>query len=119
MTSSSTRSSTNLLENSIRYAGDGVTVRIRARRVDDRIVRLVVEDAGPGVPDGELEAIFEKFWRSASSPVRGRRGTGVGLTVVRRLAEQMGGRASARRSELGGLAIDVDLPIASVEIEST
>jgi signal transduction histidine kinase len=71
-----------------------------------------VEDSGPGVPDAELGRLFEKFYRVPGRAGGSRVGTGVGLAVVRGLTEAMGGSVTARRSELGGLAIDVLLPVA-------
>jgi two-component system sensor histidine kinase KdpD len=103
---------TNVLENAAKYVPQGEQVRIRATQSDDTI-RLTVEDSGSGVPAEALPRLFEKFYRVQGRTTRSRPGTGVGLAVVRGLAEAMGGRVAARRSELGGLAIDVDLPVAS------
>jgi two-component system sensor histidine kinase KdpD len=99
----------NLLENAVRH-GAGGQVRVSAGRALDGVVRLTVEDAGPGVPDELLPRIFDRFFRA-----RGQRsGSGIGLAVVRGFVEAMGGRATARRSELGGLAVDLDLPAAAM-----
>ena len=80
-------------------------------------VRLTVEDAGPGVPEENLARIFDKFYRVPGVAGGSRSGTGIGLAVVRGLVEAMGGQVAARRSELGGLAIDIDLPVASAPSE--
>jgi two-component system sensor histidine kinase BaeS len=72
-----------------------------------------VEDAGRGVPEDALPRLFEKFYRVSRLGQRSKGGSGVGLAVVRGFAEAMGGRVSARRSDLGGLAIDLDLPVAA------
>ena len=56
--------------------------------------------------------MFDKFYRVRQSGDGSRPGTGIGLAVVRGLTEAMGGTVGARRSQLGGLAIDVDLPAA-------
>jgi two-component system sensor histidine kinase KdpD len=107
---------TNLLENAAKYTAPGTLVRISAREVPaEGTVRLTVEDAGSGVPDAALPHLFEKFYRAPGRSVGSRGGTGVGLAVVRGLADALGGRAVARRSELGGLAVDVDLPVAPAE----
>jgi two-component system sensor histidine kinase KdpD len=106
----------NLLENAAKYTAPGTRVRVSALEVPtEGIVRLTVEDAGSGVPDAALPHIFEKFYRAPGRSVGSRGGTGVGLAVVRGLADALGGRAVARRSELGGLAVDVDLPVAPAE----
>jgi signal transduction histidine kinase len=78
-------------------------------------VRLVVEDDGAGVPDEHLPRLFDKFFRVPAG--RGRPGTGIGLAVVRGLVQAMGGEVSARRSDLGGLAVEVELPRAELPAE--
>ena len=102
---------TNLLENAAKYVPAGERVRIRATETDASL-RLTVEDSGPGAPAEALPRLFERFYRVQGGTTRSRPGTGVGLAVVRGLTEAMGGRVAARRSDLGGLAIDVDLPVA-------
>jgi two-component system sensor histidine kinase KdpD len=104
----------NAVENAIKYTPPGTLLRVVARDTGDGFVRLTIEDAGAGVPDEALERLFEKFYRVPGGPRGSRAGTGIGLAVVQGLITAMGGRASARRSELGGLAIDLDLPVASV-----
>lgn len=101
----------NLLDNAAKYSRDGAQVRIGACQVAGReVVRLTVEDGGPGVPAEALGRIFEKFYRA--SPRRGtsQRGSGIGLAIVRGLTEAMDGIAGAERSALGGLAVTIDLP---------
>jgi two-component system sensor histidine kinase KdpD len=104
---------TNAVENAIKYTEPDTPLRIAARRLDEQFVRLTIEDAGPGVPEDALSRLFEKFYRVPSGPGGSRSGTGIGLAVVRGLIEATGGRADARRSTLGGLAIDLDLPVAT------
>ncbi len=113
----------NLLDNAAKFAPAAATVRITASRDDSGMVRLIVEDGGPGVPEAAQERIFDPFVRIGDRDHGGgrnpapARGTGLGLAVVRGLVEAMGGRASAQRSELGGLAIELLLPAASVPAE--
>ena len=78
---------------------------------------MTIEDAGPGVPPDALPRIFDKFYRVPGSDRGSRSGTGIGLAVVRGLVEAMGGRVAARRSDLGGLGIDLDLPAAHARAE--
>jgi two-component system, OmpR family, sensor histidine kinase KdpD len=108
---------TNLFENAARYA-PGQRIRVSAAPVGESRVELVVEDAGPGVPATALPRLFERFYRvPRRSGIRDNGGSGIGLAVVRGLAEAMGGLAEARPSELGGLAVAVTLPAETVEEE--
>ncbi|HUP54488.1 MAG TPA: DUF4118 domain-containing protein [Methylomirabilota bacterium] len=101
----------NLLENAARYAPDAVT-RVSATACSDGRVRVRVEDAGPGVPTASLPRLFDKFYRVPRAGEGSRRGLGIGLGVVKGLAEAMGGDVAASASELGGLAVDVFLEAA-------
>jgi two-component system sensor histidine kinase KdpD len=101
----------NLLDNAASFVPSGGQVRIGARMVDG-MVQIRVEDSGPGVAPEALPHLFEKFYRSGSPEAGSRTGTGTGLAVVRGLTEAMGGHAEAHPSELGGLAVDVLLPVA-------
>ena len=65
------------------------------------------------MPDAALAHLFEKFYRVPGARGGSRGGLGIGLAVVRGLVEAMGGHVAARRSDLGGLAIDIDLPLAA------
>ena len=104
----------NVLENAARYTPDGTRIRIRAEAMPARpLLRLTIEDAGAGVPDAALGSLFHKFYRVPRPKETARRGTGIGLTIVRGLVDAMGGAVTARRSELGGLALDIELPIAA------
>jgi two-component system, OmpR family, sensor histidine kinase KdpD len=103
---------TNLVENAVKHTPPATLVRITARPMADGMIRLTVEDSGPGVPPDALPRIFDKFYRVPGRDRGSRSGTGIGLAVVRGLVETMGGRVAAHASELGGLAIDLDLPAA-------
>jgi len=112
---------TNLIENALAYVPDTAIVRIRVSHGPADVasaVRLVVEDGGAGVPEADLARLFDKFHRAGSHAVGPDRGIGIGLSVVRGFVEAMGGYVNARRSELGGLAILIDLPLA-VRLDGT
>ena len=104
----------NLLENAVTHGGPGSRVRVAAAQApDDGLVRLTVEDSGPGVADAALPRVFDRFYRGDAGR-RGTKGTGIGLAVVRGFVEAMGGHVAARRGELGGLAVDIELPATSI-----
>jgi two-component system sensor histidine kinase KdpD len=108
----------NALENATKYTPPDATIRIVGRPVaGERRVRLTIEDDGPGVPDEALPRIFDKFYRVPGVAGGSRSGTGIGLAVVRGLVEAMDGQVAARRSDLGGLAIDLDLPLAATAVD--
>jgi two-component system sensor histidine kinase KdpD len=101
----------NLLDNACKYAPDDAPIQVSAcLPTAGGPVRLVIEDGGPGVAEELLGRIFEKFYRSVPAAGGSRRGSGIGLAIVRGLGEAMGGAVSARRSVLGGLAVTIDLP---------
>jgi two-component system sensor histidine kinase KdpD len=109
---------TNLLDNAVKFAGPGSVIRVSAGRGENDRVRMIVEDGGPGVPDASLERVFEPFFRErAPGQEQSRLGTGIGLAVVRGLVRAMGGDVRARRSDLGGLAVEMDLPMAELPAE--
>ena len=76
----------------------------------------MIEDDGAGVPDEALPRLFDKFYRVPRLAEGSRRGTGTGLSVVRGLAEAMGGHVTARKADAGGLAIVLDLPTAPAPV---
>ncbi|WP_144720087.1 sensor histidine kinase [Agrococcus jejuensis] len=101
-----TQAMLQLVQNAVTHAGGDVTVA--SRRAGDH-VELVVQDAGPGVPDAHKEAVFERFRRVETG--RGREGSGLGLSIVRRIAEAHGGTARVDDAVEGGAAFVVALPI--------
>jgi two-component system sensor histidine kinase KdpD len=102
----------NLLENVARHSAAEALLRISASEDRDGLVRLCIEDGGPGVPTEAIAHLFDKFYRVPGRRDASRRGTGLGLALVRGLVEGMGGSVQANASELGGLAIELRLPVA-------
>lgn len=101
----------NLLENALQHAGPNAPMRIRGAAADG-FVELTVEDGGVGVPEDALPRLFSKFYRVPGRSPGSRPGLGIGLSIVEGFIGAMGGRVAVARSELGGLAISVSLPIA-------
>jgi two-component system phosphate regulon sensor histidine kinase PhoR len=98
----------NLLDNAVKYAGSTpVEVSIETRH--DQI-EIRVRDYGPGIPDSDLKRVFERFYRG-QSPSRGKtRGSGIGLSLVKHIAEAHGGRAWAENANDGGAIVGISLP---------
>lgn len=100
----------NLLENSLVHTGPGGTITVRAWQQDNQ-VRVSVTDTGEGIPPRALPQIFERFYRVDKSRTRATGGSGLGLTIAKRLVEAHGGRISVE-SKLGkGSTFTFDLPI--------
>jgi two-component system sensor histidine kinase KdpD len=100
----------NLLDNAAKYAPAGSTVTLRARRESGR-VRLEILDEGDGLPESEVERVFDKFHRVRKSD-RVRAGTGLGLAIARGFIEAMGGTiTAANRRDRGGAVFTVMLPV--------
>jgi len=102
----------NLIDNAARYAPAESAVEVALSVAADE-ARLTVRDRGPGIAEGELETIFDRFVTGARRDVRGASGSGLGLAIVRTLAELHGGRVEVRNlamGEGGGAAFTVVLP---------
>jgi len=103
----------NLVANAVKHTGPGtkVLVSVSADGNDSALIR--VDDDGPGVAEGDKEAIFELFSRSARSSVE-TPGAGVGLALVAQFAALHDGRAWVENGEHGGASFRVLLPRRTV-----
>ena len=99
----------NLVDNAHRHATSRVAV---ALTTSAGIVRLVVDDDGPGIESEAVGVIFERFGRVGSSRAREEGGTGLGLAIAARIVEGHGGTIDVGRSEQGGARFTVELPVA-------
>jgi two-component system sensor histidine kinase BaeS len=100
----------NLVDNATRVTPPGGRVTIEATGA-----RIAVRDTGPGLPDEDLPRAFERFYLHARHGADGPGGTGVGLAIVRELAEAMGGSVAARRNGGRGTEFVLTLPAAAVD----
>jgi PAS domain S-box-containing protein len=101
----------HLVENAVKYSPNGGTVKVAARRNRD-FVEFEVVDQGPGIAEAERDRIFRKFYRAPGSDALG--GTGVGLFIVQRLVNAMGGRIWVESAEGEGSRFAFELPAARV-----
>lgn len=101
---------TNVLENVARHARPDAMLRITASRGDG--ITVTIEDSGPGVPASDLPRLFDRFHGVSADRRPAGATTGLGLAIARGLIEATGGAMAARRSDLGGLAIEIRLPMA-------
>jgi two-component system, OmpR family, sensor kinase len=99
----------NVLRNAVRFTAPGTAVTTRLMQAESR-ARILIEDRGPGVPDPELERIFEPFYRVAESRDRDSGGTGLGLAITARIVALHGGQVVARNTPGGGLSVQIELP---------
>ena len=100
----------NLLDNAVKYAPAGTVISVSSRR-DDGAVLLQIADEGEGLPDVDLERIFDKFYRVRKGD-RVRAGTGLGLAISRGFIEAMHGTiTAANRSDRTGAVFTLRLPI--------
>ncbi len=97
----------NLVDNAVKYGG-GAPVSVRAMGAD-HMVRVTIEDAGPGIPKGQEERIFERFYRVDAGRSREQGGSGLGLAIVKSHVEAMGGRVWFEHAEPGArFVIELD-----------
>jgi signal transduction histidine kinase len=96
-----------LLDNAVRYTPAGGRVAVTAAVRGDGL-RLSVQDSGPGIAPEELPRVFDPFWRG--DPARSSRGSGLGLTLAKRIVEGLGGRLEASSAPERGSRFDVSLP---------
>ncbi len=103
----------NVLRNAVRYSPHGAPVDVTVER-SNAGVSIVIRDRGPGVPEGDLERIFEPFYRVAESRDRDSGGEGIGLAITSQVMRAHGGWARASNRAGGGLEVRLSLPAAAL-----
>lgn len=103
----------NLIENAVKYAAEGEKLAISLQQQAKRIV-LTVRDWGPGIPQAEHLAIFERFYRAKAVRLRPIRGSGIGLALVQHIARGHGGEVSVRNVEPQGAEFTLWIPIITI-----
>jgi signal transduction histidine kinase len=106
----------NLIQNSARHAAEGRWIGIEAlagRAARASVVRITVRDRGPGIPAGEEKRIFRAFYRGRLALASGVSGSGLGLSLVQRIAEAHGGTVEVESAAGAGSAFTLVLPAAT------
>ena len=104
----------NLVSNAVKFVPRGGSVRVSVRRVNSH-VEIVVGDSGPGIDPDFLPFVFDRFRQGNSSPDKRYGGLGLGLSIVKQLAELHGGTVEAANAEEGGAIFTVKLPVMAVK----
>ncbi|HKH41509.1 MAG TPA: HAMP domain-containing sensor histidine kinase [Solirubrobacterales bacterium] len=97
------RAISNMLDNATKWSPPESMVEVEVEGG-----RVTVGDHGPGFPDGDLDKVFDRFWRADEA--RGKPGSGLGLAIVQRVAEEHDGTARARNAPEGGAVVSLELP---------
>jgi signal transduction histidine kinase len=92
-----------MVENTLKYAGDGVVMHLECYSAIEKFCYLTYYDTGKGVPDDHLEKIFERFYRIDEGRARDVGGSGLGLSIVRNAVKFHGGSIRAINRQWGGL----------------
>ena len=107
----------NLIENAINYSPDATRVAITLK-VTDQIAEIAVSDQGIGIPEKDLERIFERFYRVDPARSRLTGGTGLGLSIVKHIATNHGGDVSLWSVEGAGSTFTIRFPLADTFLTS-
>ena len=101
----------NLIENSIKFGQSAVRKEITVRIYQDADqVKIAVADRGPGIPQRALKKVFDDFYRVDNALARKTRGTGIGLALVKKFIDLIGGHVTAENNPQGGCTITISLP---------
>jgi two-component system, OmpR family, sensor histidine kinase ChvG len=104
----------NLIDNALSFSPPGGEILVHLSH-DGRFAHLTVSDRGPGVPEGQIEHIFERYYSERRGEAAGEAGTtyfGIGLWIARRNVEAMGGAIAAENRAPHGLTVHIRLPLA-------
>jgi signal transduction histidine kinase len=101
----------NVLDNAVKYSGDSVDVRVWLETPDEKRIVLRVQDQGVGIPPDDMKRIFKRFYRVTHRSLAHVKGTGLGLFIVKAIAQKHGGKVFAESDGEGqGTTIVLELP---------
>ena len=96
----------NLLENAVKYAPKSSPIILQMSSLGGKL-QLRIIDEGPGIPDAEKKAVFEKFYRLGNEETRSATGTGLGLYIVEQVVESQGGKIQLSDNQPSGAIFDI------------
>lgn len=105
----------NIVDNAVKYTGQGSTVGISSEldsHEDTREIVVKVNDDGPGIPESESEVVFERFYRSEDISIH-KKGSGLGLAIAKHNIEKHGGTIDLNNGPEGGLTVTLRIPLFS------
>jgi len=101
----------NVLDNAVKYSGETVDVRVRVETPDEKRIVLRIRDQGVGIPSDDMKRIFKRFYRVTHRSLAHVKGTGLGLFIVKAIAQKHGGKVFAESEGEGqGTTIVLELP---------
>ena len=109
------RAVSNVVRHAIRYAGDEGPVTLACSR-EGEVVRILIQDCGPGLEPEDLDRVFAPFYRPEASRNRASGGTGLGLAIVKSCVEACQGTVQCRNRAEGGLEVEIRLKAAVSQV---
>lgn len=101
----------NLLDNAVKYSGNEIKISVNVKSLNEKSVIVRIKDSGIGIPPPELKRIFKRFYRVPNKPTQRKKGTGLGLFIVRTIIKKHGGKIWAEsKGENLGSEFTVRLP---------
>lgn len=110
---------TNLFSNAIKYTPNGGEITIYLKSIKDKetyddLIYLSIKDSGIGIPENEIDQVFERYYQSSNSqrfPMQGQSGTGIGLYLTKRLIEMLDGSITVKNNKRAGATFRILLPL--------
>ncbi|MFZ6673241.1 ATP-binding protein [Undibacterium sp. Rencai35W] len=101
---------TNLIDNAVKYGQFAKVSLETSNEAGKKLMHVLIRDGGNGIPEDQLEKVFEPFYRTETSRSRDTGGTGLGLTIAQNIAQQHGGSVQLKNLREGGLEVQLILP---------
>ncbi|MFB6365540.1 ATP-binding protein [Paenibacillus elgii] len=101
-----------LLDNAVKYSTERNKIHVSAVLIEDTMLRIVIRDYGMGIPKAEVEHVFDRFYRVDKARSRKRGGSGLGLSIAKRLVEKYHGDIRLESEENQGTTVTVQLPFS-------